>query len=268
MSLAMLEANASQPESYYRKIIVDYCKHLKVSGVLQVAKISIDDLIVKGNDIKIQVTDIVAYPSKEKLPLITTRNSAYWDPAQGAIIVSEKHGNVASAEIFSNLMIHEFYRAAGIYDENYNTSTLTNAYLSLISANINSMLQSENSSILSLLRNKIASAESGGYSGVGGGGDLFASSFKKLLMHTIIASSALNGLSSDSIAKIIDQIVDTKFEISKDESLMKNSNKYEYDIESGTFLLSESIFTSSETYRSVIILFSRALIDNALEHQQ
>lgn len=181
-------AVANEPEitaNNLREIGRIYFSALKSSGIDRVSGVSIEKIQDVVETIKIEMQGEVNVPSKSTSPAI--RRTAYWEPNTRTIYVSALHIRRTNPQSIPGIMAHEFYRAADIYDEDYNVSALTNHYVKTIQLREQNPWIVKNNETFEALKSLIEGPSKrlfadGGSSGVGGGGDIRSLEFKETVL--------------------------------------------------------------------------------------
>ncbi len=263
------QVHAGESPQYYRNIFIQLCEKLRQAGVEELGGMEIDQVISKSQQVKITLVPKVQYPGKLSDSFNVTRESAYYDPSANTIFISESHANAILAnrgeEIFTKLIAHEFLRALGIDDENYAVSSLMDIYIKLSYPKDEPLRKKPSDKLLQSLEQKMNQKSLGGVTGVGGGGDILAMSFKSMLMKISLHALEDERLTEVQFWTVFNNISNFKIEVSQRQDIYLLPGQYLYDPESGSFIISSFVFSDKQKLTEILILFSSALFSNARE---
>ncbi|RYZ76681.1 MAG: hypothetical protein EOP05_04295 [Proteobacteria bacterium] len=190
LALPNLAEAKSDPE--LREVILksfrQHCEELAQQGVSSFAGVSVATIIAKSESVMIDFNDSVKVKDADVKGAV--RTTAYWNPKTQTLSVSEAHARTSDASGMSGILVHEMFRAVGIDDENYDASSVLNAYLRVRDLNSSGKIYLQNPNSLNILRSHILEKgtfqKRNGISGVGGGGDIGTQLIKEALVAELL----------------------------------------------------------------------------------
>ncbi len=179
-----------QPEPNRVQVMQPYfdsLDRLTQLGVRSIGGIPTVDVRKKAESLNIVFVPVVLFPDRTGAPAF--RRTAYWEPAQQTIFISQNHIAKMRAEEIGGILGHEIYRSLDIDDETLDLSAIINCFLRASQLSQTHPALYRNVRSIDVLRNQIErprlSARTGGISGVGGGGDLRSQQIKEAIIEEI-----------------------------------------------------------------------------------
>lgn len=231
---------------------------LQTAGINQVSGKSIDDLKLKARQIKVTTKQFINY--QNNVTDLWSRESAFWDPSQNTIFVSEQHLKAATIQQIKDISLHEYFRALDIFDENFGHSSMISYYFLIHKILTKNPDIIKNKVTLPALKLLIESATlpneafkielamnggsknsppEGGTSGTGGGGDIRILDFKTKVISEIVFDFDRNLINTSQFIDALVFLSKLKIEVSHEVG----SGTYLFDADKKVFLLPTDVYS-------------------------
>lgn len=240
----------------FKDSAMSYLNKIKLLGIQSLQNKSIDSIIAGVQNIKILVFNEIKFNNNDQLS--TSRNCAYWDKELKAIVVSYLNWVKITAIEKESIAAHEVFGLLGIDDNNFEITSLFDAYFTVQKiydrSDQNNKFDSNAFELFKrILKNPIFLSGGGGVSGVGGGGDLRPLGYKTMLITTAFVSFNFKEVDTNSFFKLIGMYQLINIEFSSDVahgSYLFDSKKLTLFIPNNA-LTKENSATNAQTIRNL-----------------